>query len=129
MGSDEQDGKSSDDRQASAADSGDIGAGVPTSRPSLNIQDYLDATSDAAGRTRAAAYAIVFASILMLSAVLNSLPGHWMRGRLMKLNDPDSDYVKSFIGPRPQVGSPDRTPGTRSRAECESCPRPWRTRP
>jgi hypothetical protein len=84
----------------------------PASQPTrstadvLDIQDYLDATSDAAKRTRTISYAIVLTSIIAFAGLLNSLQSHWMRDRLSLSRN--SSYVSSFIGPPTTDDDPER---------------------
>jgi len=73
----------------------------------LDIQDYLDATSDAAKRSRNASITVVIASVLVFAGLLNSLQNSWMMQRLHECNDMNSNYVTSKIGVRPQTN--DRT--------------------
>jgi hypothetical protein len=72
----------------------------------LDIQDYLDATSDAAKRTRSASIAVVIASIIVFAGLLNSLQNSWLRERLRTSNDIYSKYVVSKIGDPPRNRSP-----------------------
>ena len=60
----------------------------------LNIEDYLDATSDAAKRTRTVIIIIVVASVLTFAGFLNSLEHNWMLQRVRAAAVPQSDYVK-----------------------------------
>src|SRR5687768_16169060 len=67
----------------------------------LDIQDYLDATSDAAKRTRTASITVVVASVLVFAGLLNSLQNSWMHQRLKASNDIRSPYVAGKIGNAP----------------------------
>ena len=51
-------------------------------------------------------YTIIITSVLLFSALVNSLQTHWMRQRLARANDPNSEYVSSFVGPPAQANSP-----------------------
>jgi hypothetical protein len=73
---------------------------------SLNIQDYLDASSDASKRTRGVHFIMVIASVLVFAGLINSLHNSWMLARIQLSNDPDSKYVQSKIGKRPEAGRP-----------------------
>jgi hypothetical protein len=68
----------------------------------LDIQDYLEATSDAAKRTRNASISVVVASVLVFAGLLNSLQHSWMLQRLRTWNEMDSAYVRSKIGEPPK---------------------------
>jgi len=70
---------------------------------SLDIQDYLDATSDASKRTRTITIILVVASVLVLAGLLNSLQSHWMRLRLEALQNIHGEYTKSKLGPLPSL--------------------------
>ncbi len=65
----------------------------------VEIQDYLDATSDATRRTRSVAITMVITSVLILGALINSLQHQWMLERVHTFYDPKSDYVKSKLLP------------------------------
>ena len=86
---------------------------------SLKFQDYLNATGDAARRTRTVIIVLVVASVLTFVGLLNSLPDGWVVERLKTLSKagvalnkpPDAtldtgdteslDYLEKKIGPRP----------------------------
>jgi len=70
----------------------------------LDIQDYLDASSDAAVRTRNASIALVIASVLLFAGLLNSLQSSWMLQRLQNSSHWSSPYVATKIGPPPDTG-------------------------
>jgi len=65
---------------------------------SLDLQDYLDATSDASKRTRTILIVLVAASVLAFAGYLNSLKASWMLSRLQKISNPQSEYVKEKLG-------------------------------
>jgi hypothetical protein len=65
---------------------------------SLDLQDYLDATSDASKRTRTVLIVLVAASLLSLAGFLNSLESGWMLSRLHKISDTKSVYVADKLG-------------------------------
>lgn len=67
----------------------------------LEIQDYLDATSDASKRTRFVTLLLVVASVLVLVGLLNSLPSQWMLRRIVALGDINGHYTQSKLGPYP----------------------------
>lgn len=69
----------------------------------LDIQDYLDATSDAARRTRSASITVVVASVLLFAGLLNSLQNSWMHHRLQASNSIRSKYVAGKIGVAPDL--------------------------
>lgn len=76
----------------------------------LDIQDYLEATSDASKRTRTVTIILVVASVLVVAGLLNSLQSHWMHLRLKKLNDIKNAYTVSKLGPAPKQNQfPDST--------------------
>jgi hypothetical protein len=75
-------------------------------KTTLDIQDYLDAASDASIRTRTVSLVLVVASVLVFAALLNSLQSSWMLGRMRLLQNPYSEYVISRIGcPPDQEGA------------------------
>jgi hypothetical protein len=63
----------------------------------LDIQDYLDASSDASKRTRSIIIIMVAASVLVLAGLLNSVENDWM---LLRLRNP--------AYPETKIPSPDR---------------------
>jgi hypothetical protein len=65
----------------------------------VEIQDYLDATSDATRRTRSVTITMVVTSVLILGALINSLQHQWMLERIHTFYNPRSEYVKSKILP------------------------------
>lgn len=67
----------------------------------LEIQDYLDATSDASKRTRVVTIVLVVASVLVLMGLLNSLQSHWMLRRMVALGNIHGQYTQSKLGPYP----------------------------
>jgi hypothetical protein len=67
----------------------------------LDVQDYLDATSDAAKRKRSAGITVVIASLVVFAGLLNSLQHSWMRERLLLCNGVTSPYVIDKIGAPP----------------------------
>jgi hypothetical protein len=67
----------------------------------LDIQDYLDASSHAAGRTRSACIVVVVASVLVFAGLLNSLQHSWLLQRLRASNPDHSSYVATKIGSPP----------------------------
>ena len=74
---------------------------------SLDIQDYLDATADAARRTRNASITVVIASVIVFSGLLNSLQNSWMLQRIHTSNSMRSEYVLGKIGKVPPIETPD----------------------
>jgi len=62
-----------------------------------DIQDYLDAASDASKRTRTVIIVIVAASVLMLAGFLNSLQHNWMLQRVRALASPNSAYMRQKL--------------------------------
>ena len=60
----------------------------------LSIEDYLDASSDAAKRTRIIMVSIVVASVLTFAGFLNSLEHNWMLQRIQAAAAPNSPYVQ-----------------------------------
>lgn len=67
----------------------------------LEIQDYLDATSDASKRTRVVTIVLVVASVLVLISLLNSLQSQWMLRRMTELGKLHGQYTESKLGPYP----------------------------
>lgn len=63
----------------------------------LDIQDYLDATSEAAKRTRSATITVVVASVLVFAGLINSLQNSWLLERIHASNDWTSPYVRTKI--------------------------------
>jgi len=72
----------------------------------LDIQDFLDAATEAGKRCRTVTILLAVGSVLLFAGLLNSLQSHWMLQRLEKFQDINSDYVKHFLG-APPVASPD----------------------
>lgn len=64
----------------------------------LDIQDFLDASRDAATRSRNAIYAIVIVTIVVFAGLLNSLQANWMKGRIADLRDPCGNYATKVLG-------------------------------
>jgi hypothetical protein len=75
-------------------------------REPLDIQDYLDASSDASKRTRTITIILVIASVVLLAGWLNSLQDHWMQKRMINLRDINGEYVASKLGPPPSREDP-----------------------
>jgi|GEM_PF-5618315 len=71
---------------------------------SIEVQDYLDATSDASNRTRSVIITMVVASVLIFGALINSFQHQWMLERLKALDSPQSPYTQKKIGPYPALG-------------------------
>lgn len=69
---------------------------------SLDLQDYLDATSDASKRTRTVLIVLVAASVLAFAGFLNSLRASWMVSRIHKISNPQSEYVVEKLGYTPK---------------------------
>jgi hypothetical protein len=65
---------------------------------SLDLQDFLDATSDAAKRTRLATIVLVVVCVLGFVGFLNSIQAGWMIERLQKAGDPNNPYVAQKLG-------------------------------
>ncbi|HEX2269518.1 MAG TPA: hypothetical protein VHH35_08290 [Pyrinomonadaceae bacterium] len=65
---------------------------------SLDLQDYLDATSDASKRTRTFVIVLVVASVLAFVGFLNSFKYSWMLSRIKSLAAHDSQYVQDKLG-------------------------------
>lgn len=72
----------------------------------LDIQDYLDATSDSSLRTRTVSFLIVVASLVVFAGLLNSLQSSWMLTRIQMLNDPNHPYIIGKIGEAPKENTP-----------------------
>lgn len=68
----------------------------------LDIQDYLEASSDASKRTRQITIILVVASVLVGAGLLNSLQSQWMRLRLGALQDIHGQYTEAKLGPFPK---------------------------
>jgi hypothetical protein len=69
----------------------------------LDIQDYLDASSEASKRARTMLIIMVVASVLMIAGLLNSLQSSWMLGRIKTLdyNGMHSHYAETKLGEYP----------------------------
>jgi hypothetical protein len=67
----------------------------------ISIKDYVEASSEAATRTRRVTVVLMIASVLMFSGLLNSTYSSWKRQRMEALESVDSDYVKRRLGPPP----------------------------
>lgn len=65
---------------------------------SLDLQDYLDSTSDSSNRTRTVAIVLLVASVLALVGFLNSFKSGWMLQRLHTIGDPNSGYITEKLG-------------------------------
>ncbi|HEX3747677.1 MAG TPA: hypothetical protein VHW09_27265 [Bryobacteraceae bacterium] len=74
----------------------------PRAREPLDIQDYLEASSDASSRTRAALLALIVASIVAFAAVLHTMQGRWMHERILAAQNIRSSYVAKELGPYPE---------------------------
>ena len=73
----------------------------------LDIQDYLNATSDAARRARSTSITLVVASVLVFSGLLNSLQHSWMLQRIHASNGMYTPYVVDKIGRPPDSRDPE----------------------
>lgn len=69
---------------------------------SLDLQDYLEATSDAAKRTRTVLIALVVGAVLTVAGLLNSLGASWMLARVHDFRNPQAPYVESKLGYQPK---------------------------
>lgn len=67
----------------------------------ISINDYVEASSEAAKRTRSVTIVLMTASVLMFSGFLNSLQSNWKLQRLRALENINSDYVKARLGTLP----------------------------
>jgi hypothetical protein len=74
-----------------------------TTRRELDIQDYLEATADAAARSRNVTITMVVACALVFVAVVNSLQNSWMLQRIQASNSSQSSYVTSKIALPPNA--------------------------
>jgi len=74
----------------------------------IEAREYLDATNDAAKRTRSIAITMVVASVLVFGGLINSTKHQWMLERLQALGNPIDTYVEAKIGfpPDPKTLSP-----------------------
>ena len=68
----------------------------------ITIKDYVEASSEAAKRTRRIIVVLMIASVLMFSGLLSSLGSNWKFQRLRALEDVNGEYVKRRLGPPPQ---------------------------
>jgi hypothetical protein len=75
----------------------------------LDVQDFLDATGDAAKRSRTITIILLVASVLIFAGLINSLGHSWMDGRLTSFSELKSPYVTSKIGPPPVDGDSECT--------------------
>jgi len=78
---------------------------TPSEQENLDIQDYLEAASHAAKRTRSACIVVVVASVLVFAGLLNSLQNAWLLERIRISNADKSKYVADRIGAIPQAKS------------------------
>jgi hypothetical protein len=67
-----------------------------------DIQDYLDASSEASKRTRTVTIVLVIATVIVFAGLLNSQQTNWMHSRLLNLADEKGSYVESKLGKYPQ---------------------------
>lgn len=65
---------------------------------SLDLQDFLDATSDSSKRSRTIMIVLVVASVLALVGFLNSLRTGWMLQRLQIVSQAENPYVAKKLG-------------------------------
>ncbi len=70
-------------------------------RQPLDIEDYLEASSDASARSRNMVLLLMVASILAFAGLLNSLQNQWMAERIERLGDPKGEYTQSWLGAYP----------------------------
>jgi hypothetical protein len=68
------------------------------SKDSLDLQDFLDATSDSSKRSRTIMIVLVVACVLALVGFLNSLLTGWMLQRLQIVSNPENPYVAKKLG-------------------------------
>ena len=68
----------------------------------ISVKDYVEASSEAARRTRRVTVALMVASVLMFSGLSNSFQGNWKRQRLRALENANGDYVRARLGTAPQ---------------------------
>jgi hypothetical protein len=67
----------------------------------LDMNHYLDATTQATRRARGTILILVTASVLIFASLLNSLKHEWTRQRLERIGkEPYGVYVNDLIGPR-----------------------------
>ena len=66
---------------------------------SYNLQEYLQASSEASKRSRKITITLVVASVLMLVGLLNSYQKTWMLQRVQRSADPTSEYVRLKLWP------------------------------
>ena len=84
---------------------------IPTDtkgRQPLDIQDFLEASSDASKRTRTMIIAMLVACVLTFAALLNSIQTQWLHLRMRAVGDINSPYVESKLGRAPSPASLDR---------------------
>ena len=67
----------------------------------ISVKDYVEASSEAAKRTRTVMVVLMIASVLMFSALLNSSQSNWKLQRVRALENVNSDYVRMRLGPPP----------------------------
>jgi hypothetical protein len=80
----------------------------PTStKGPLDIQDYLDATSTAAARTRWVTVVMMVTCMFVFAGLLNSLQSQWMGERIREIGrNPHGSYVQTNVGPTPTSRDP-----------------------
>jgi hypothetical protein len=75
---------------------------LPSAPDTLDIQDYLEATSHAADRTRWVTLVMLVTSMAVFAGLLNSLGSQWMGERVRELTErPFGTYAVRNIGPLP----------------------------
>lgn len=67
----------------------------------IDVRDYVDATRDAATRTRAVMIALMTTCVLVFSGLLNSLQSSWAHGRIEALSNEFGEYAIIKIGKVP----------------------------
>jgi len=73
---------------------------------SLDLQDFLDATSDASKRTRFFMIVLVIVSVLAFVGFLNSVKSSWMLNRIRSVSDINNPYTKGKFGIEPDINDP-----------------------
>jgi hypothetical protein len=70
------------------------------SKPAFDLKEFLDATNDAANRTRYVYIVLLIATILIFIGLNNSYLNSWMVDDLKHAYKPGDDYIKGLLDPR-----------------------------
>jgi hypothetical protein len=99
-------------------------AELPGRQP-LDIQDYLEASSDASKRSRFFVIVLVVASVLVFAALLNSIQTQWLHLRMLAAGDIHSHYVETKLGGFPTDPEEKKRYEARYQALCDAIERAY----